>query len=404
LAQRRGRGRSGDERRRNSDRRRRAQHRGIEKGSDPADGPAQCGGRTGPRAQGQSSRRCRRSADIRRQSAKAKRPPKDLNEDVSYQFAQQQRQVDQEILQAKIALSHDTAEQAQLQLQMLDLATQARDAEIEHRVKKAQQDFAEGKITKATLDEVTAQAAILKEKGEQADRLKAQAILDERDSRLIQEQEAIDSHYLEIKQGLLQKQADLAQTQSERRAIELELLEIAYKEKRQALERLLESSKDAVTIANARNDLANLDANHALDKAGVIQQTRGPLEQWAAGMPDTAAKINEALQSIEVQGLDGLGQAITDVITGTKSLKDAFGELAKSIIADLIQMTIKMLIFRAVSSILGGSSSGLGNSAFPVVAGLTRWRLAPPAVRSAPGRCTWSVRRGPSCSARRRRE
>jgi hypothetical protein len=298
--------------------------------------------------------------------AKAKRPPKDLNEDVSYQFAQQQRQVDQEILQAKIALSHDTAEQAQLQLQMLDLATQARDAEIEHRVKKAQQDFAEGKITKATLDEVTAQAAILKEKGEQADRLKAQAILDERDSRLIQEQEAIDSHYLEIKQGLLQKQADLAQTQSERRAIELELLEIAYKEKRQALERLLESSKDAVTIANARNDLANLDANHALDKAGVIQQTRGPLEQWAAGMPDTAAKINEALQSIEVQGLDGLGQAITDVITGTKSLKDAFGELAKSIIADLIQMTIKMLIFRAVSSILGSAAaSGLGNSPFP---------------------------------------
>jgi hypothetical protein len=55
-----------------------------------------------------------------------------------------------------------------------------------------------------------------------------------------------------------------------------------------------------------------------------------------------------------VKGLDGLASAITGVITGTESLKSAFHNLAASILADLIQMTIKMLIFKALSAALGG--------------------------------------------------
>jgi hypothetical protein len=81
----------------------------------------------------------------------------------------------------------------------------------------------------------------------------------------------------------------------------------------------------------------------------VIRNTRGPLEEWKASVPQTAAQINEAFQSIQVNGLEGLSDALTDVITGTKSLKDAFGDLAKSVIADILHMTIRMLIFRAIS-------------------------------------------------------
>jgi phage-related minor tail protein len=45
---------------------------------------------------------------------------------------------------------------------------------------------------------------------------------------------------------------------------------------------------------------------------------------------------------------------------GTKSLGAAFHDIARSIINDILQMTIKMLIFKAVSGIFGGGSSGLG--------------------------------------------
>jgi phage-related minor tail protein len=44
---------------------------------------------------------------------------------------------------------------------------------------------------------------------------------------------------------------------------------------------------------------------------------------------------------------------------GTKSLGAAFKDVARSIIADIIQMTIRMLIFRAISGLFGGGSGGI---------------------------------------------
>lgn len=87
-----------------------------------------------------------------------------------------------------------------------------------------------------------------------------------------------------------------------------------------------------------------------------------PFQQWAASVPQTADAINEALQGIEVKGFDGLADAITGVLTGTKSLKSAFHDLAASVLADLIQMTVKMLIFKALSAAFGITGGGGGGS------------------------------------------
>ncbi len=88
--------------------------------------------------------------------------------------------------------------------------------------------------------------------------------------------------------------------------------------------------------------------------AKAIAGVRTPFEQWADSVPRTAAAINDALQAIEVRGFDSLSSALTDVIMGTKSLGAAFKDVARSIISDIIQMTIRMLIFRAVSGLFGG--------------------------------------------------
>lgn len=57
---------------------------------------------------------------------------------------------------------------------------------------------------------------------------------------------------------------------------------------------------------------------------------------------------------------DSFASAITDVIMGTKSLGEAFADMARQIIADIIQMTIRMLIFRAISGLFRGSGASVG--------------------------------------------
>lgn len=88
--------------------------------------------------------------------------------------------------------------------------------------------------------------------------------------------------------------------------------------------------------------------------AGVLT----PFQQWAQSIPQDSAAITDALQGIEFKGLDGLADAITGVITGTESLKQAFGDLARSILSQLIEMTIKMLIFKAITAAIGAAGGG----------------------------------------------
>ncbi|MBW0006256.1 MAG: hypothetical protein JO335_00940, partial [Sphingomonas sp.] len=63
----------------------------------------------------------------------------------------------------------------------------------------------------------------------------------------------------------------------------------------------------------------------------------------------------KAQQDEMLRWADQLSGSIADVITGTESLGAAFKNVAHSIVNDIIQMTVRMLIFRAISGIFGGS-------------------------------------------------
>lgn len=280
----------------------------------------------------------------------------------AYDAQRQELQAQQDILQAKRDLSEDYVEQTSISVDILNNQREQKVAELDYAVKQHALTKGLDGLTQAQADRQLASFDI-------ADSLKRQKLLQDEQEQRQRDVGELADHDFERRKELLGKLEDLATTQSERRKIELDILELAYQEKKQALERIVNESKNAKEIEDARRDLASLSANHAADKASVIKNTRNPLEEWAASVPHTAAEINEALQSIEVKGLDGLTDAITGVITGTESLKSAFHNLAASILADLIQMTIKMLLFKALSSVLGGSlggSSGVGASpSFP---------------------------------------
>ena len=73
-----------------------------------------------------------------------------------------------------------------------------------------------------------------------------------------------------------------------------------------------------------------------------------------------AENIMGNVSDITLNAFNGMSGALTDlVMTG----KADFGSLAKSIIKDIVQMTIKMMIFKAVSSMFGGAGGMSGGGA-----------------------------------------
>lgn len=303
------------------------------------------------------------------------RGPRDRSEDVAFQVEQAQRQADMDILRAKQDLARDYVERTTLSIQMLDLERQGFLAEQDYKVKRAERDLAEGRINAQTLEQVRAGSEALKAKYDEADALKRRALLEEEQRQRVEDSNRLQLVDLEIQADALQAERQLATTATERRDIELRLLDLAYRQERARL-MAIEADEKAGYAAqeDARRRLAALDGRYAADRQGVINATRDPLEEWGAQVPQTAAQITEAFQSIQANGLDGISDALTDIITGTKSLGEAFGEIANQIIADIIRMTIRMLIFRALSSFLGagastdfgGIASGLNSQVAPV--------------------------------------
>lgn len=121
----------------------------------------------------------------------------------------------------------------------------------------------------------------------------------------------------------------------------------------------------ASSIAMAAYDAqqeANRRQYNPQDAATLVEQAqqlaalrfKSPFDQWLQGAADT----QDALENIKVRGLDGIVTGMADVASGTKSLGQAFSELARNVINEIIQMTIRMLIFRLVSGIAGSLGGG----------------------------------------------
>lgn len=75
---------------------------------------------------------------------------------------------------------------------------------------------------------------------------------------------------------------------------------------------------------------------------------------------NTLSKLGEQVGRTIASGLgDGISNALADVIDGTKSATQAFREMASSILRDIGQMIIKMLVFRALGGIFGFGAPAL---------------------------------------------
>lgn len=273
---------------------------------------------------------------------------KRLRED--YQLARELNSADRDILRAKQALATDYVDRTQLSVQMLDLEKKAYQAELAYE----QEQF---KITKGKQGISAANAAILQAKYDEKDALERQAVIAAEEEQRLAEYNQLDREDLAIAREKLESEAQLAETAAERRAVELKLLDLAYQQERLRLQQIVDDEKASYASREiARRRLAMLDNTYANDRQAVINSTRGPMEDYLASLPNTAAKAQEALERLEVQGFEGLIDAALQLSEGFDSAKDALLNTLKQFLLGIARMQLQ----QGLSGLLGGSSGGIG--------------------------------------------
>jgi len=105
-----------------------------------------------------------------------------------------------------------------------------------------------------------------------------------------------------------------------------------------------------------------------IDQETIFQQAKMNLDFIAAGMD----RIGTAMS-------DGVANAIVSVVDGTKTMKEAFSELAKSVIADLTKMAIRMFIMNAL---FPGSGTAMAALPTPGPMGRSGGVMSSPGYRS----------------------
>lgn len=124
------------------------------------------------------------------------------------------------------------------------------------------------------------------------------------------------------------------------------------------------AAKEANTAAGRRNtevtEQQRAKINEVADAyaraAQAAEDARNPLREFAR----EGANVQLRMQEAAVNGLTAFEDALLDVISGTKSAKEAFADMAKSILADLIRIQIRASITGPLAAALGGGGGPLG--------------------------------------------
>ncbi len=170
---------------------------------------------------------------------------------------------------------------------------------------------------------------------------------------------------LTIQQDLASSELDLARSSKERRDISIRLIDLQTEQERIQLQAIINSqtASDAEKkIAEAR--LAILGKLRDASVAEAERDNAGPMAQYLDAIPRTANEINDDLEKIQVEGVEKLSDGLLDAVMGVGSLKDAFKDMASSVVRDLIQIGIQQSITKPLGQFLFGGGDGGGGGLF----------------------------------------
>lgn len=277
--------------------------------------------------------------------------------------ARRAERVEQEIYRARQRLLQVAEGDILTAQQRFDLAQQqlkmdrdARDAEIESKANRGEIKDAERKSLEAANAE--------------ADALEDRVLADNAFREIQDERLANEKLLANLAADLLSLQSGAARTAKERQRIELELLEINQRQRREALRLELERNP-SLTAGQRQEALDQLGRVDSAERNAVLRSTMSPLEKWRDESLKTADEIAEAYESVAARGLDALNDGIVDAIMNTRSLGDAFSQVAKQIIADLLSISVRKGITDPLSNLLFGG--GEGSSGGGLFSGFGSW-------------------------------
>jgi hypothetical protein len=236
-------------------------------------------------------------------------------------FQRESEQLDAEILNAKRELAGDFHDQAEFAIAEIDSQKKKQLVTIDEQEKLGQIDATQAELLRGKIEELADQKKKLVRIHEQMQ------ALDEEDKDREQE-----SHILQRNLEFLDS---IAKTASEHRRLQLEILDLVYQEKQKHLETLKAQAelerqdREAARIQAEINDLPNQKAQ---DQQHVERGTQGPWESYIDNLPHTTDQINEGMQSIKVQGLEGAIDTLTQFTNGW----DAMRQTALSAIKDVV--------------------------------------------------------------------
>lgn len=134
-------------------------------------------------------------------------------------------------------------------------------------------------------------------------------------------------------------------------------------EKESEINRLLDEGK--ITKSDAAKGLRDIaaasdEARASAEQLLINQEKLNGSWQYGATVAlqeyaIQAANVNKAMQSVVAGGLKSMEDGIFNVITGTKTLKDAFKSMVSSILSDLARMLIRQSIVAPMAQAIGGA-------------------------------------------------
>ncbi|MGF7152516.1 phage tail tape measure C-terminal domain-containing protein [Novosphingobium gossypii] len=273
---------------------------------------------------------------------------------------------DMEILRARLDLATTAEDRADLEGQMLDLEKAQRYAEIEtdKKLTNAQKAQQRKKLEALYGPQASANGDITVGNG----------LLYQQQLRRDAEQQA------RLSADMLARQADSLQAwaviePNTRRRAEMEERALVML---QNIERSrLEEQIAAGQVANAVKARADLESKLAAQREQQSLSTMTPMQRYQYNLRADVANINDAMEGVQVDAMEGLNDGIANAIAGTQKLGDVFKQVAQQIIADLIRIQIRKAIVGSLSNALNlfggggrtaweGSINVLGGSGGPL--------------------------------------
>jgi len=139
------------------------------------------------------------------------------------------------------------------------------------------------------------------------------------------------------------------------------------REQREASEKALLTESDARKYQELSQKIIDLNGEMTRRLAANSATIAEAFEEGLSRQAKSYGSFQERVAAGGAQVMDALDRGFTDaftaMITGTKSASQAFADMARSIVADLVRIAVQQLIVRSILSSLGGLFGGGGTTA-----------------------------------------